>query len=199
MTTPKKDTSTLKFVTGNTGKFKEASAILAPIKIKLVNIDLDEIQELDPHKIIRHKLNEAFKHHKSDFFVEDTSTYYKVLKNQLPGPFMKWFLHSLGTKGLYWMAKRLGDTRAEMRTIVAYAKNPKQVYFFEGLTKGKIVKPRKMGKHGFGVDSVFVPQGSTKSLSELKDFGPTKFSPRNKAVTKLKKFLFKNAKSKFKK
>lgn len=184
----------LKFITGNKGKFKEASEIFKPIKIKRVNVDLDEIQELDPQKIIRHKLKEAFKHHQSDFFVEDTSASYSALKNKLPGPFMKWFLDVLKPEGLYWLAKKLGNTKAEMRTIIAYTKNKNQVYFFEGVSKGRIVKPRGMGINGFGVDPIFLPDGSKLTLSQLKNFGGTKFSARNKAVNKLKKFITKKDK-----
>ncbi len=180
----------LKFITGNKGKVKEMTEILAPIKIRAVNIDLEEIQELDVYKIIRHKLKEAFKHHKRDFFVEDTSAYYQAFNKMLPGPFMKWFLYALEPKGLYELAKKLGDFGAEMRTIIAYAKSPKQIYFFEGKVKGRIVKPR--GKHGFGVDPIFMPQGSSKTLAELKGEGTeiySKFSARGRGANKFKKFL----------
>jgi len=92
---------------------------------------------------------------------------------------------------VYELAKRLGNTKAEMRTIVAYAKNKNQVHFFEGVIKGQIVKPRKMGAYGFAFDPIFMPNGSKKTLSELKNIGGTKFSARNRALTKLKKFLLK--------
>ena len=182
----------LKFISGNKGKVREMTQILSPVKFGWSNIDLDEIQELDPYKIIRHKLSEAFKHEKGNFFIEDTSTYYQGLKNKLPGPFMKWFLVTLGAKGLYEFAKKLGNTKAEMKTIIAYAKDKKNVYFFEGATKGSIVKP--IGLDGFGVDPIFKPQNSTKTLAQLKESGVTAFSPRYKATIKFKSFLLKESK-----
>jgi hypothetical protein len=33
-------------------------------QVEQLDIDLDELQEINPHKIIRHKLQEALKHHK---------------------------------------------------------------------------------------------------------------------------------------
>jgi non-canonical purine NTP pyrophosphatase (RdgB/HAM1 family) len=180
----------LKFITGNKGKFREISSVLQPLKIQQLEVDLDELQELDSYKIIRHKLQQAFKHQDGGFFVDDTSVYYKVLRNKLPGPFMKWFLQVLGTKGLFEITKKLGGTEAEMKTIIGYAKNRKQIYFFEGKTLGNIVKPKGLG--GFGVDKIFKPQGSNKTLAELKTPGSSKFSPRFKAATKLKKYLLKS-------
>jgi len=177
----------LKFITGNKGKVKEMEAILAPLKFSPVNIDLDEIQDLDPYKIIRHKLSEAFNYHHAEFFIEDTSVYYKAFKNRLPGPFMKWFLQTLEPKGLYELARKMGRTGATMQTIIAYAKSPKQVYFFEASTNGSIVKPK--GGYGFGVDVIFKPAGSAKTLAELKSSGSSIHSARYKAAMKLKKFL----------
>ena len=177
----------LKFITGNKGKFKEVSAVLAPIKIQRLDVDLEEIQGLDSHKIIRHKLQQAFKYQKGNFFVDDTSVYYQALKNKLPGPYMRSFLEVLGPKGLYQTAKKLGSTKAEMKTFIGYAKSKKQVYFFEGSTKGNIVFPK--GSGGFGVDQVFKPLGSSKTLAELKITASSKLSPRYKAASQLKKFL----------
>lgn len=179
----------LKFITGNKNKFKEISKALFPLNIKLVNINIEEIQELDPYKIIRHKLKEAFKQEKGNFFIEDTSTYYKALGNKLPGTLMKWFLDVLKPEGLYGLAKKLGSCDAEMRTVIAYAKNKSQVYFFEGRTKGKMVKPK--GNGGFGLDPVFKPNSSSQTLAELKKSGLYKFSPRTKAALKFKAYLLK--------
>jgi hypothetical protein len=47
--------------------------------IKQMDIDLAELQEIDPHKIIEAKLIEARKHHDGEFIVEDTSLYMDCL------------------------------------------------------------------------------------------------------------------------
>jgi non-canonical purine NTP pyrophosphatase (RdgB/HAM1 family) len=179
----------LKFITGNNGKFNEIAQVLKPIKIQRVKIDLDEIQDLDPKKVITHKLEQAFKHLSGDFIIEDTCLFFFGLNNKLPGPYARSFLEALGSGGLYELARDIKNLNAELRTILVYAKSPKQTYFFESFTKGKMAKPK--GRGGFGADPVFMPNGSKKTLAELKETGCTKYSQRYQVATKLKKFLLK--------
>lgn len=177
----------LKFITGNKTKFKEVQAVLAPIKIEQVDIDLVEIQELDARKIIEHKLREAFKHQKGEFIIDDSSLYLKCFNYKLPGPLVKWFNDTIGGNGYAKLVKRMGENRAKAKTIIGYAKNPKTILFFEGNLNGKIVSPR--GKYNFGYDPIFVPDGKRETLSEIKSKGGFASSPRGIAVLKLKKYL----------
>src|SRR3989344_9469910 len=118
------------FITGNKKKFDEIKALL-PF-IEQLNIDLPEIQDIDPHNIIKNKLLEALNHKKGEFIVEDTSLYLDCL-NGLPGPLIKWFLATIGNQGLVELAEKLGNDRAEAKTIIGYAKNHEEIYFFEGI------------------------------------------------------------------
>lgn len=68
---------TIHFITGSANKLAEMRAILGDVE--QLEIDLPEIQELDAHKIIRAKLEEALKHKKEAFMVEDTSLYFAAL------------------------------------------------------------------------------------------------------------------------
>ena len=183
----------LKFITSNKQKFKEVRELLKPIKVEQLNIDLDEIQDIDPHKIIRHKLKEAFKHHKGPFIVEDGSVVMEALGGKLPGPLIKWFNDYLGAKGTWLIAKKMGNNKATASIVLAYAKNSKDIKFFEGKIKGRIVSPK--GSYLFGYDPIFLPNGGKLTLSQLKSKGDFTKSPRGIAVAKLKKFLISNAKS----
>ncbi len=180
----------LKFITSNKTKAKEAAQILAPFKIEQLNMDLPEIQELDVKKVLKHKLNEALKHRAENFFVEDSALYFDCLKGKLPGPLIKWFNETLGSQGEYVLAKKLGNTRAVAKTLIAYCQNKEKIYYFEGAVKGKIVKPR--GKYSFGYDEIFLPSGSKKTLSEIKAEGIFTTSPRGLAFKKFKQFLIKS-------
>ncbi len=177
----------LKFITGNKNKFEEAQQILFPIKIQRVHIDLDEIQEIDPQKIIRHKLNEAFRHDKGLFIVEDSSLTMGALGGKLPGPFIKWFIEHLGLKKLSQLAKKSNNLQAEETVVVAFAKNPKNITFFRGKNVGKIVAPR--GSYGFGYDKFFQPLGSKFTHGELKAKDNFSKTARSLAFKKLKKYL----------
>ncbi len=94
------------FITGSKNKLAEIQAILGDVE--QLDIDLPEVQELDAHKIIRAKLEEALNHKKEAFIVEDTSLYFDALKG-LPGPLIKWFMKTVGNEGLFKIADAFGN------------------------------------------------------------------------------------------
>ncbi len=178
-------TSDLFFITGNAGKFKEAQAFIP--EIKQLNLDLIEIQSLDAHKIITHKLEEARKHHKGSFIVEDVSVYIDGM-NGLPGPLIKWFIESIGLNALAKLTKVFGS-KATVRCIIGYS-NGANIKFFDGEVKGDIVESR--GENGFGWDKIFVPNGYTKTFGEMSNDEKNKISMRKIAFGKLRECLDKN-------
>lgn len=93
------------FITGNQGKFEEAESIIPDVE--QFDVNLPEIQDTDSKEVIKAKLLEAFKHKDGEFIVEDTSLHMTCL-NGLPGPFIKWFLKTVGTEGLFNLAEKLG-------------------------------------------------------------------------------------------
>lgn len=92
------------FITGNQHKLAEVQAILP--EVVQLDIDLPEIQSNDPQEIIEVKLIEALKHHNGPCIVEDTGLYLDAM-NGLPGPFIKFFIKSLGSLGLAEMIMKL--------------------------------------------------------------------------------------------
>ena len=174
----------LYFITGNKNKFNEVKLVLPDIEH--LDMDLPEIQDIDAKRIIEAKLKEALNHKKGEFIVEDTSLYLDCL-NGLPGPFIKWFLSALGREGIAKMAEKLGNDRAEAKTIIGYARNHEEIYFFEGAIAGKIVSPK--GESGFGWDPIFRPDGHTKTFAEMDDEERMSLKMRHIAALKLKEFL----------
>lgn len=172
------------FITGNKNKFEEVRSILG--KVEQLDIELPEIQDIDAHKIVKAKLLEALKHKEGDFIVEDTSLYLDCL-NGLPGPLIKWFMKAIGNIGLYKLSKKLGNDKAQAKTIVGYAKNRQNIHFFEGVVKGKIILPK--GKSGFGWDPIFKPDRASKSFAEMDSAEKNAISMRRIALNKLKKFM----------
>ncbi|HCM36450.1 MAG: non-canonical purine NTP pyrophosphatase, RdgB/HAM1 family [Candidatus Wildermuthbacteria bacterium RIFCSPLOWO2_02_FULL_47_9c] len=172
------------FITGNKNKLEEVKAVLP--EVEQLDIDLLEIQEIDSKEIIKKKLSEAFNRAEGEFIVEDTSLHLNCLKG-LPGPLVKWFLKTIGNDGLAGIAEKLGSSRAEAKTIIGYAKNHEEIYFFEGVIKGQIVKPR--GESDFGWDPIFLPDGHEKTFAEMGREEKNKISMRREALNKLSEFL----------
>ena len=178
---------TLYFITGNKNKFEEARHILG--EIEQLDVDLPEIQEIDPREIIRAKLSEALKHKKGEFIVEDTSLYFEAL-NGLPGPLIKWFLKALDREGLFQLCEKIWNNRAEAKCLLGYTRNENEIQFFEGIIRGQIVKPR--GESGFGWDPIFQPTGHDKTFAEMTKDQKNAISHRRMALNKLKEFLEKH-------
>ncbi len=174
----------LYFVTGNVNKFQEANSILGDLK--QLQIDLPEIQEIDPQKIIRQKLISAFEYTDGEFIVEDTSLYLACL-NGLPGPLVKWFLAAIGNEGLARLVKKYGDNAVVAKTCIGYAKSCDEIYFFEGELHGYVVAPR--GEASFGWDPIFQPLGYERTFAEMSQKQKNEISMRKIALIKLKEFL----------
>jgi inosine triphosphate pyrophosphatase len=174
----------LHFLTGNRNKFIEAKAVLG--ELLQLELELPEIQDIDPHNIIRHKLNAARAHHQGSFIVDDTSLCLECL-NGLPGPLIKWFLETIGTKGLVNLTEALGNSRAEARCMIGYY-GDNEIQFFEGIVRGRIVQSR--GQR-FGWDPIFQPDGFEKTFAEMAGEEKNAISHRRKALEQLKNFLCK--------
>lgn len=96
-------------------------------------------------------------------------------------------MKTIGNDGLFNVVEKLGNNKAEAKTIIGYAESPEEIYYFEGSIKGTIVSPK--GKSGFGWDPIFRPGGYSKSFAELTQEEKSKISMRRIALNKLKDFI----------
>ena len=79
------------------------------------------------------------------------------------------------------------NRKARFKTVISLILNEKE-YFFEGICPGTITN-EKIGRNGFGYDSVFIPDGSTRTFAEMSMIEKSAFSHRKKAMEKLIMFL----------
>jgi len=173
----------LYFITGNEHKVKESRQILG--EVESLDIDLPEIQSLDPKQVIGAKLREARKHHQGPLFCEDVSLYLDCL-NGLPGTLIKWFLKSLGPEGIVKITDQYNNPKATVKAFIGYYCDD-ELHFFEGEVKGHIVSPK--GESSFGFDPIFQPEGHDKTFAEMSLEEKNTISHRRKALQKLKKYL----------
>ena len=174
----------MKFITGNINKFIEVEAVIP--EIQQLDIDLPEIQSLDPQEIVAFKLKAALDHVSGNFIVEDTSLYLDGLHG-LPGPFIRWFLKAIGREGVAKLALASGNDRAEAKTIIGYADEDGGTHYFEGSIKGRIVMP--LGETSFGWDPIFQPDGYDVTFAEMGLDQKNEISMRRQAAQKLADFL----------
>jgi inosine triphosphate pyrophosphatase len=168
------------FVTGNSHKLREVEAILG--KMRHIDLDLPEVQELEPRKVVIAKAQAALAQGYSPVLIEDTSLSLDAL-NGLPGPLIKWFLKALGGEGVYQLAATKGNCGAEVRTIFGLALGAQSFIYGEGVVRGAVVAPRGTG---FGWDAIFSPEGSTKTMGEMSVEEKASWSMRTKALHDLR-------------
>jgi inosine triphosphate pyrophosphatase len=174
----------LTFVTTNENKFNEVKKVINNIQNE--KIDLLEIQG-SPQEIARKKCEEAIKTVKGPIIIEDTCLCFSSL-GDLPGPYIKHFLESVGPIGLYKMISCFTDKKAwALCTFAYYEGNGKEILLFQGKTDGKIVEPR--GSIMFGWDSIFLPDGFDQTYSEMDDSVKNSISHRYRALKKLQDYL----------
>ncbi|MBI4036300.1 non-canonical purine NTP pyrophosphatase [Candidatus Daviesbacteria bacterium] len=173
----------LTFITGNLAKFEQLVRHMS-YPITHINMEIEEIQSLDPRKVVEHKTKEAYRKTKKPVLVEDTSLIFHALGN-LPGPLIKWFLKELGNEGLCKLLNGYPDrTATAMVTFGLY--DGKTMKIFEHKIEGSIAKIPK-GKAGFGWDPIFTPKGYTKTWAQL--FDGEHENIRKPLVQKIERYL----------
>jgi non-canonical purine NTP pyrophosphatase (RdgB/HAM1 family) len=183
----------LTFVTSNDDKAREAEGILG-LPVERVKLDLDEIQSMDLRKVVEHKVRQAYA--KLGFsageghavIVEDVSFAIKQL-NGLPGTFIKWFENGIGSQGI---ADMLAKSDRSVSYIVGYGFFDGEKFLYtEGVLDGLIAKEPR-GAEGFGFDTIFIPSGYEKTMSELGVAVKIKIGPRTLALLSLKDLLLRD-------
>lgn len=83
--------------------------------------------------------------------------------------------------------EHIKNRSAQLKTVLALIIDGKE-HLFEGIIKGSISFVRK-GTEGFGYDSVFIPDGFTKSFAEMSLEEKSEISHRALAFKKMVEFL----------
>lgn len=176
--------SDLVVITSNKGKLAEINEILGTSH-KVSTIDIPEIQSLDLDEIIIDKAKAAYKKIKKPVLVTDVSLEIKSL-NGLPGPFVKYFLATLGAEKTVRLIKGK-NTKTKVTDAVAIY-NGKTLKVFKGTIHGHLVDKAR-GNEGFGFDFVFIPDGYKKTYAQMSPAEKNRISHRAVALKKLKRYL----------
>ena len=182
----------INFVTSNLGKVKEFKQILEPeIKVNHIKISYPEIRSEDSEEIARHSAKELAEKLKKNIVVEDSGLFIKAL-NDFPGTYSATIHKKIGLNGIIKLMIDVKDRECTYKSAVAYCEPGKNPVSFLGTEKGRIAESIS-GNFGFGHDSIFIPEGSSKTYGEMENCEEVK-KFRRRAVEKLKEFLIKNNK-----
>jgi non-canonical purine NTP pyrophosphatase (RdgB/HAM1 family) len=172
---------TFTLVTESQAKVEEFSRLLGR-KVLHARVDLLEIQSLSPAEVAARKVRDAYeKLGNVPVLVEDTGLSIDAWSG-LPGALIKWFLKSVGPAGICEMLKPFSSTRATAETAIAVCDG--EVHVFSGRVGGSIAA-KPLGERGFGWDSIFIPEGATRTFSQMEPQEKDTYSMRRLALEQL--------------
>lgn len=179
------------FITGNQNKADYLAKWLGrPITHQKASVD--EIQSLDLLKVVEHKARGAYELIKKPVLVEDVSLTFHAL-GRLPGPLVKFFLEELKPAGLCRILDAFDDRSATASVMYGYY-DGRELHTFEAHVPGAVApEPRTSEASSWNTpnswNSVFIPEGYTKTYGQMSDEELKPVSHRAKAIAQLRSFL----------
>ena len=171
--------------TKNLNKLREFNEILEK-ELQQIEVELFEPQGLDVAEVVKEKAKDAFHKTGKPVIVEDTGLEFSAW-NCLPGALIKWFLKSIGNKGILKMLQGEINRQAIAKTAIGFYDGTKCHIFF-GEVKG-IIPTEIRGQSGFGWDPIFIPEGYKKSFAEMTAEEKNAISMRKLALLHFKEFF----------
>ncbi|HII15388.1 MAG TPA: RdgB/HAM1 family non-canonical purine NTP pyrophosphatase [Nanoarchaeota archaeon] len=169
------------FVTGNRNKFDEVKKVTDRYGIELEWSDIDVVeQKLKTEKEVAiAKALSALKILHKPVLVEDTGIYFDAFKN-FPGPNAKVVFEGVGSEGVLKLLE--GKPRgAKFVTSFAFATPNLHPIAFVGECRGKIAE-KISPIISFAYDAIFIPEGETRTFSEMTKEEKEQYSHRAKAL-----------------
>jgi inosine triphosphate pyrophosphatase len=181
----------LVFITGNQHKAEYLAKWLG-IPVPHQKVDLEELQSLDLRKVVEHKARTAYDLVQKPVLVEDISLTFNAL-GKLPGTFVKWFLEQLQPTGLAKLLQPFEDKTA-VASIMYGLYNGKELHTFEAHVAGSVppeprVSDATAWKTALSWNSIFIPNGHTKTYGQMSDEELKPVSHRAQAIEKLREYL----------
>lgn len=160
------------YLTSNKDKFNEAKYIFLEkygFDIEIANPDFKiyEIQASNSEEVVTFSVKYACEKLNRPCIKSDTSLYIDVLGG-LPGPYNSHFDKQIGIEKFMEMFKNETNRKARLEDCFAYCEPGEEPVVFKGGSIGIISKEIK-GNLGRWHDKFYIPDGETKTLSELRE------------------------------
>jgi len=180
---------TIYFVTSNKGKLIEAKEKLSAINIEVVqrNIGYPEVQVDTLEEVAHFGVEDVQKRFYQPFILEDAGLFIDVL-NGFSGVYSSYVFRTIGCKGILKLLENIDKRKAVFRSVIAYKEPKKDPMFFVGECRGRIFT-KELGKHGFGFDPIFIPDGETKTFAQMEVREKNRLSHRARSLEKLMDFF----------
>lgn len=154
------------YITNNPFKRDEVALLSKALglDIEVRDGDVRELQTMDKLKLIKHKTVQAFKLVRRPVIVDHASLEIDCL-NEMPGTLTQLFWDKLEGK-ICDIVNALGTPSAKAICTLGYC-NGHVIEVLEGSVKGTIA-PAPYAVSRFQWDSIFIPDGETRTFTEIK-------------------------------
>lgn len=187
----------LLFATNNKHKIDEIRAILGPDYTvrSMAEIGFTESVEEDATTFEGNALLKAqaiYSRFHIPCFSDDSGLEVTALNNE-PGVYSARYAgeqgnHKKNREKLLAELLNKDSRKAQFRTVICYIDPNGNDHYFEGIIHGEIATAER-GSNGFGYDSLFIPQGHTRTFAEMSEDEKNSISHRALAVRKFSAFL----------
>ena len=160
------------YLTTNPNKVNEANEIFSKkygfnIEIVNPNFEILEIQASTCKEVAAFSAEYAANKLKTAVLKSDTGLYIDALGG-LPGPYNHYFDKQIGIEKFLELLKNEKNRKARIEHCFAFCKPGNKAIVFSGGGTGTIAYEAR-GKRGRWHDKFFIPDGETRTLSELRD------------------------------
>ena len=160
------------YLTTNPNKVNEANEFFSKkygfnIEIVNPNFEILEIQASTCKEVAAFSAEYAANKLKTAVLKSDTGLYIDALGG-LPGPYNHYFDKQIGTEKFLELLKNEKNRKARIEHCFAFCKPGNKAIVFSGGGTGTIAYEAR-GKRGRWHDKFFIPDGETRTLSELRD------------------------------
>ena len=160
------------YLTGNPHKVEEANEFFGKkyginLEIKDPDFEVIEIQAKTCEEVAKYSVKYAADKLGYAVLKSDSGLYIDALGG-LPGPYNAYFDKQIGTQKFLEMFKNEKNRKARLEHCFAYCEPGKEPIVFTGGSTGTIsYEPH--GERGRWHDKFYIPDGETKTLSQLRD------------------------------
>ncbi|MEX1111854.1 MAG: RdgB/HAM1 family non-canonical purine NTP pyrophosphatase [Candidatus Andersenbacteria bacterium] len=178
------------FVTTNRHKFQEVQDILKDYPVKLEQLDrsYEENHDESIEIIARSAARKLAEELQQPVVVEDSGLYFEAYEG-FPGALPKFVMNTLGFKGILKLLE--GESRnAYFKGIVGFCMPGSEPQLFEGYMRGTITEEvHNPDADMMPYDKIFIPEGYTKTISDMTAEEKNQLSHRGEAFRKFGEYI----------
>ncbi|OGS51282.1 MAG: non-canonical purine NTP pyrophosphatase, RdgB/HAM1 family [Euryarchaeota archaeon RBG_16_68_12] len=173
------------FVTTNPGKFREVSARLAPLGVRLRRLDraYPEVQADRLEDVVRHGARVLSRQLRGEFLIDDSGLFVDALGG-FPGVYSAHVYRTIGPEGVLALMRGEAHRAARFETVLLLGGLGRPSRVFKGVSAGSIARTSR-GRGGFGFDPIFAPEGHRRTFGEMSLGEKNALSHRARAVDAL--------------